>query len=90
MNTPGPVLPPLPAAPWYKRAYRATTAHLTKILGLVGIAWTALMEINTDVVHVAALAYLPDKYARDVGIFLFALVFLRGLWVGRNYQRKEP
>jgi hypothetical protein len=73
-------------------AYRATIAHLTKLLGLVGLAISTALDatnaINPDSVMAAAMRYLHDEHwIARIGAVLFGLVIVRGWWTGIQVKK---
>ncbi len=81
-----PVIPPLPV-PWYRRIYRTIADHLTKVLGIIGAAFMALISIDPTPVQAAAQLYLSAKYVKIIGMVLFGLVIARGWYTGMKAKK---
>lgn len=79
-----------------KKAYRWIVDHLTKWLGILGATVLTADSVGyLEGVKAAALQYLPDTIAnqlgKHIGIALFVLVVLRGWYTGwKSKQAGSP
>ena len=71
------------------RAWRFVADHATKALGAAGAAVMAGSEwIDPDAVMGAAGRFLQDAHLiKRIGLALFVLVFLRGIYTARKYKQ---
>lgn len=71
---------------WLKSTYRTIVDHLTKALGVLGMAvMAAFAAINPEQVMAAAQtysAYLGSNAVAKIGIGMFGLVTARGWYTG--------
>ena len=71
---------------WLKSTYQSIVDHLTKALGVIGVAimsaFTGLIGIDPEAVRNAAQTYLGEHAAAKIGTALFVLVILRGWYTG--------
>lgn len=70
-----------------KALYQKAKDHLTKFLGALGAAVSAVAAIDPEPIRAAAQSYLgPSPYAK-VAAVLFGLVILRGWWTGQHHDK---
>lgn len=71
------------------RIYRFVVDHLTKFIGVIGLAVMGATEwIDPETVMGAAMQYLNDqRLIHRIGAFLFVLVIARGWWTGRKVRQ---
>lgn len=70
-----------------KKIYRSVVDHLTKVLGLLGTAWMAVLAMDPASIREAAQTYLGQNAAAKIGIALFVLVILRGWYTGNKAKQ---
>jgi hypothetical protein len=75
---------------WLTRAYRYVVDHLTKALGMLGLAFLQLMSMDPEPLRQAAQLYLPPTWAMTTAKVLFGLVILRGWYTGWRAKQAPP
>ena len=69
-----------------RTTYRSIADHLTKALGVLGLAFMQLLSMDPEPIRTAA-SYLPPAWALTVAKVLFALVILRGWYTGWKHKQ---
>jgi len=73
---------------WLKSTYRWVVDHLTKVIAAAGASFMSLVAfIDPAVVKEEAQNYLGDRWVAKIGIALFILAFIRGMYTG--YKGKQ-
>lgn len=78
---------------WLKKSYRYIVDHLTKAIGIVGMAvMSAIAAINPDQITATAQTYstyLGVGVVTKIGMAMFGLVTFRGWWTGYKSKLKD-
>jgi hypothetical protein len=72
-----------------KTGYRYLSDHLTKALGALGGGTMTVALMDPAPIRDAAQTYLGQQWAPKIGIALFGLVILRGLYTGKKAKQLE-